>query len=56
MTESSGKTPTLLSGGRILLNSHTTQSKLQVSFEAYQITHGIFHKARTNNPKVYIEP
>lgn len=44
MTESSGKTPTLLSGGRILFNSRTTQSKLQVSFEAYQITMTFFIK------------
>ena len=37
-------------------NGHTTQSNLQIQCNAYQITHDIFHRTRTNNPKMYMEP
>ena len=33
-----------------------TQSNLQVQCDPYQITHDIFHRTRTNNPKIYVEP
>uniref|UniRef100_A0A8D1UA76 Uncharacterized protein n=1 Tax=Sus scrofa TaxID=9823 RepID=A0A8D1UA76_PIG len=36
--------------------SHTTQSNLQIQCNPYQITHDIFHRTRTNNPKIYMEP
>ena len=32
------------------------QSNLQIQCNPYQITHTIFHKTRTNNPKIYMEP
>ena len=37
-------------------NGHTTQSKLQIQCNPYQITHDSFHRARTNNPNMYMEP
>ena len=37
-------------------NGHTSQSNLQIQYNPYQITHDIFHRARTNNPNIYIEP
>ena len=37
-------------------NGHTTQSNLQIQCNPYQITHDIFHRTRTNNPKMYMEP
>ena len=38
-------------------NGHiTTQSNLQTQCNSYQITHGIFHRVTTNNPKIYMEP
>ena len=30
-------------------NQYTTQSDLQIQFNPYQATSGIFHRARTNN-------
>ena len=36
-------------------NGHTTQSNLQIQCHSYQITHDIFHRTRTNNPKIYME-
>ena len=38
------------------VNGHTTLSNLQIHCDPYQITHDIFHKTRTNNPKIYMEP
>ena len=35
---------------------HSTQSNLQIQCNPYQITHDIFHRTRTNNPKIYMEP
>ena len=32
-------------------NGHTTQSNLQSQWNPYQITHDIFYRTRTNNPK-----
>ena len=29
---------------------------LQIQCNPYQITHDIFHRPRTNNPKIYMEP
>ena len=37
-------------------NGHTTQSNLQIQCNPYQITHDIFHRTRTNNPNIYMEP
>ena len=37
-------------------NGHTTQNNLQIQCNPYQITHDIFHRTRTNNPKIYMEP
>ena len=36
-------------------NGHTTQSNLQILCNPYQITHDIFHRTRTNNPRIYME-
>ena len=33
-----------------------TQSELQIHCDPYQSTQDIFHRTRTNNPKIYIEP
>ena len=37
-------------------NGHTTQSDLQIQCNPYQFTYDIFHRTRTNNPKIYMEP
>ena len=37
-------------------NGHTTQSHLQIQCNPYQMTHDIFHRTRTNNPNIYMEP
>ena len=37
-------------------NGRTTQSNLQIQGNPYQITHDIFHRTRTNNPNIYMEP
>jgi len=37
------------------INGHTTQSNLQIQCNPYQITLDIFHRTRTNNPKIYME-
>ena len=37
-------------------NGHPTQSNLQIQCNPYQMTHDIFHRTTTNNPKIYIEP
>ena len=37
-------------------NEYTTQSNLQIQCNPYQATSGIFYRARTNNPKIYIDP
>ena len=37
-------------------NGHTTQSNLQIQCNPYQITHDIFHRTATNNPKIHVEP
>ncbi|EEC72365.1 hypothetical protein OsI_05623 [Oryza sativa Indica Group] len=37
-------------------NGHTTQSNLQIQCNPYQMTQDIFHRTRTNNPNIYIEP
>ena len=29
---------------------------LQIQCDPHQITHDIFHRIRTNNPKIYMEP
>ena len=36
-------------------NGHTTQSNLQIQCNPYPITHDIFHRTRTDNPKTYME-
>ena len=36
-------------------NVHTTQSNLQIQCNPYQITLDIFHRTRTNSPKIYVE-
>ena len=37
-------------------NGHSTRSNLQIHCNLDQITHDIFHRTRTNNPKFYMEP
>jgi len=37
-------------------NGYTTQSNLQIQCKPYQIIDNIFHRTRTNNPKIYMEP
>ena len=37
-------------------NGHIIQSNQQISYNPYQITHGIFHRTRTNNLEIYTEP
>ena len=37
-------------------NGRTSQSNLQIQCNPYQMTHDIFHRTRTNNPKIYVEP
>ena len=37
-------------------NGHTTPSNLQIQCNPYQITQDIFHRTRTNNPNIYMEP
>ena len=39
----------------IPLNGHTTQSYLQFQCNPYQSAHDIFHRARRNNSKTYME-
>ena len=39
----------------IVKNVHTTQSNLQIQCNPYQKSNGLFHKNRTNNPKVCME-
>ena len=36
-------------------NEYTTQSNLQIQFNPYQATKGIFHRARTNNFTICME-
>ena len=36
-------------------NGHMAQSNLQIQGNPYQIIHDIFHRTRTNNPKIYME-
>ena len=37
-------------------NGHPTQSNLQIQCNPYQMTQDIFHRTRTNNPNIYMEP
>ena len=37
-------------------NDYTTQSNLQIQCNPYQATNSIFHRNRTNNPKIYMDP
>ena len=36
-------------------NEYTTQSNLQIQYNLYQATNGIFHRARTNNFTICME-
>ena len=38
------------------LNLHTTQSILQIQSNQYQNSNNIFHRNRTNKPKIWMEP
>jgi len=40
----------------ILLKCSSNQSNLQIRGNPYQNASSIFHRTRTNNPKIYIEP
>ena len=40
----------------IVKNGHTTQSNLQIQCNPYLITHDIFHRTTTKNPKIDTEP
>ena len=44
------------SKGRLAFNGHTTQSNLQMQWGPFQIPHDIFHRTRTNDPNIYMEP
>ena len=35
---------------------YTTQSNLQIQCNPYQTTCDIFHRTRTNNPEIHMEP
>ena len=37
-------------------NDYTTQSNLQIQYNLYQTMNGIFHRTRTNKPKINIAP
>ena len=37
-------------------NGYTSQSNLQIQCNPYQNTNGIFHRTKTNNPKICMEP
>ena len=37
-------------------NDYTTQSNLQIQCNPYQTTHDIFHRTRTNSPKIHMQP
>ena len=39
----------------IMKNQYSTQSNLQIQHHPYQTTHGIFHRARTNNFTICME-
>ena len=41
-------------GGINIVKVATSQSNLQIKCNAYQITHDIFHRTRTNNSKTYV--
>ena len=36
-------------------NDYTTQGNLQIQYNPYQITNGIFHRTRTKNFLIYME-
>ena len=36
-------------------NEYTTQSNLYIKCNPYKATHGIFHRARTNNFAIFME-
>ena len=36
-------------------NDYSTQSNLQIQYNPYQITSGIFYRTRTKNLKIYME-
>jgi len=36
-------------------NDHTTKHSLQIQFDSYQITNGIFHRTRTKNFTIHME-
>ena len=42
--------------GRINIVKMSILPKAIYRFNGYQITHNIFHRTRTNNPKIYMEP
>ena len=37
-------------------NDYTTKCNLQIQFNPYQTTNGIFHRTKTNKPKICMEP
>ena len=39
----------------IVKNEYTTQGKLQIQYNPYQITNGIFHRTRTKILKICME-
>ena len=36
-------------------NEYTTQSSLQIQYNPYEATNGIFHRTRTNNLTIFME-
>ena len=42
--------------GKINIVKMAMPTNLQIECNPYQITHDIFHRTTTNNPKIYMEP
>ena len=55
MIQQNGKISHALGIGRILLIWPYFPKQLQTKCYPYQVTHDIFHRTRTNNPKIHIE-
>ena len=57
MTQADGKTYHDLDWkNRYYQNEYTTQGNLQIQCNVYQITNGIFHRIRTKNFTICMEP
>ena len=54
-TQTDGKVYHLLYQKNSCFNEHAAQSNVQIRYNPYQNTKGIFHKTRTNNLKICLE-